>query len=51
MIRLLAPTAIALGFAACAPSKPEMQDFWYLDLERGEEVAAQSSRPMLVVFR
>jgi hypothetical protein len=30
---------------------PEKQDFWYLDLARGLEVAAETGRPLLAVFR
>lgn len=42
--------AFALA-SACAQAAAEMEDFWYLDLDRAVEAATESGRPMLVVFR
>ena len=37
--------------AGCAQAAAEMEEFWYLDLDRAIEAATESGRPMLVVFR
>jgi hypothetical protein len=52
--RVLAPIALGalVPFAAgCAPAEPDLEDFWEVDLERAREVALDSGRALLVVFR
>jgi hypothetical protein len=48
---LLASGAAVLALSSCEPAEPELPDFWIPDLDRGVEVAAETGRPMLVVFR
>jgi hypothetical protein len=53
MARFALPLAVAFGALgpACGPAEPDLADFWVVDLERAREIAVDSGRPMLVVFR
>jgi hypothetical protein len=47
-LALAAAVALACGRG---PARPELDDSWYVDLERAAAAATESGRPMLVVFR